>query len=270
LPQPAARERWAARLAWAAEEIPTDLEFCALDTLADLNLTVLARLAWEPDADLGAVVRAWVRRQLGAASVGFLAPVFEATEDILRKVLFTNTAHFARQSTLMPPEQACCWVPLLHLFEPPGTPFPTPAGRAASYVSYEGWPTLADLRTVAMGALRREKANGLALTRACLHRVEAAKPTLQPHLFTWLRDQYAGLVDVARVFALCLELHYLRHRILRAGDRASIGALQDLLGDWERLADELQRRWGPAFYLRLPYHMREWTIVARDELARLR
>ena len=168
---------------------------------ANLNATVLAALVRDPDCDVNAVQRQWVRDHYGEAAVEPLARVLEMSYDVMGKIIYTRTIGHNDHSTFAS----------THIK-------PTIVERM-QYIFWE-WRgaqrpdavRLLDITRDNVEAIVREKAEGAAGAREMLAIVEAAKSSFRADDYDALHRDLLSLVNYAEANRWYIEV-YFRYRL---------------------------------------------------------
>jgi alpha-glucuronidase len=185
---------------------------------ANLNAVVLAALVRDPDCDVDAVQRQWIRDHYGDAAVEPLARVLDMSYDVMGKIMYTRTIghndHSAFANTRMRPTI----LERMHyiLCEWRGAQRPDAMGDL-------------EITRENVEAIVREKEEGVSDAREMLEIVEQAKDAFRPDDHRALRDDLRSMVNHALANQCYIEA-YFRHRLsetLDGRDREAEVALVD-------------------------------------------
>ncbi len=233
-----------------------NLELSCFDTLSGLNMSVLAALMWNPDADPNEIMEVWIEETFGERGKSYLTSAFGKVENISSKVFFTNTLYTVFQSVLRPTFDQFKLSGFLSLFEPPGTPFPGDEVREQSWFSFEGWPTSEGLKTVSVSEMRKEKEEAIRLCESAIRDIKQAKEHISHDAYGFLINQFEGLLEVSRVFRMLIDVLYQVYLCRKDPAKERFRKeLDTLLQTWGQYSLEIKERRGRDFFFELPGSM---------------
>lgn len=187
----------------------------------NLNSTVMTALVRDPDCDVDAVQRGWVRDRYGDAAVEPLARVLEMSYDAMGKILYTRSVGHNDHSAFSNARTRPSIFDRLQyiLWEWRGAQRPDVVG-------------LLDITRDNVEAIVHEKMEGVAGAREMLAVVERAQTSLRPEDYRFVRRDLLSLVNYAEANRYYIEA-YFRYRLAEMLDgeerEAELARLRDAL-----------------------------------------
>jgi hypothetical protein len=163
----------------------------------NLNATALAALVRDPNCDVDAVQRGWVREHFGDAAVEPLSRVLDMSYEVMGKILYTRTighndhsafSNAGMRPTIFDRTQYILW-------EWRGAQRPDAVG-------------LLDINRDNVEAIVREKIEGVAGAREMLAIVEGAEKPFAPEQYQSIRRDLRGMVNYAEANRYYIEAYF--------------------------------------------------------------
>lgn len=209
----------------------------ALGTPNEINILALSRYLTDPDATPREVWKEFLTSRYGPGAYPFLARALGRTQRIVEGIYLIERFKFLNNHSAVPSldyaeshigsASLAIWIPREKARE---EEFRRPSRHTLARVL-------------------REKRRALRLARASLADLERARPHLEESDYAALREWMEREEMLARIW-IPLTGAFFRQKLLLAGDAGVAEALRRDLEELAALAGEVERRFGPGFYIR--------------------